>query len=363
MLRDLNARTQPFKAMPVFNNWDVVAKAWYVALPSAALPRGTARSLLLCGQKVVLFRGEDGRVRCLDGFCPHMGTDLGIGTVVGDTLRCFFHHWRWDGDGRCAGIPALEARGTPGPEHHPPGARLEAWATEEKYGFVWVWPDRVAPYPVVDHSELAGEDLVVEHGEPYTRACHHHVTMINGIDPQHLRTVHGIDIDMDMQVAEDRPGLLDITLTGELPRARPAERAVRALLGPTYSYKMRYAEGSIGCLTILRGVSWFGGGTPLPELYMIFAYRPEGPGRTLVQPIYLARRRPGWVGALTARFLMFLTRRAFFALQGEDGKVYENMRFQPGALLPVDAPVARFVGWVNRLEPSRWSRAPAPEPV
>lgn len=349
MLRVKNAGTQPFKTMPVFNNWDVVAKAWYIAIPSGQLRLGKARSMDLCGQWVVLFRGMDGRVRALDGFCPHMGTDLGIGRVVGNEIRCFFHHWHFDGKGQCTHVPCQ-------PEV-PFGARLQSYAVEEKYGFIWVYPDRLAPASVVVHSELEEEDLVWVHGRPYERSSHHHVTMINGIDPQHLRTVHGIEISMEMDLREnEHEGLLDITLTGELPASRSVERLARWLLGARYSYKMRYASASIGCLTILKGVSWFGSGRSLPELYMIFAYRPLAPGRTLVQPIYLARRRPGVFGWLTSLLLIWLTQRALIALRGEDGMVYENMRFQPGALIPIDAPVAKFIAHVNRLEISMWSR-------
>jgi phenylpropionate dioxygenase-like ring-hydroxylating dioxygenase large terminal subunit len=353
MLRGRNATTQPFRTMPVFNNWDVVAKAWYLAMPSRELARRSARSMDLCGQWVVLFRGEDGTVRALDGYCPHMGTDLGIGSVVGNEIRCFFHHWRYDGNGRCTNIPCQA--------EIPRNARLQSYCVQEKYGFIWVYPDRAAPATVVEHSELEGQDVVWSHGEPYERSCHHHVTMINGIDPQHLRTVHGIDIAMQMDLHEnDRQGLIDITLSGELPAARWRERAARRLLGARYSYRMRYAQASIGCLTMLKGVSWFGGGRSIPELYMIFAYRPLARGRTLVQPIYLARRRAGVRGWLVERFLMWLTRRMMLALQGEDGKVYENMRFATEALLPIDAPVAKFIAHVNRLEPSPWSaRSPS----
>jgi nitrite reductase/ring-hydroxylating ferredoxin subunit len=349
MHRTRNANTQPFKEMPVFNNWDVVAKAWYVGLPSAQLPAGEARSIDLCGQWVVLYRGMDERVRALDGYCPHMGTDLGIGAVEGNEIRCFFHHWRFDGEGRCSDIPCQA--------DVPTSATLRSYAVEEKYGFIWVYPDRKAVEGVVQHAELEGRELVWTHGKSYERSCHHHVTMINGIDPQHLRTVHGIEIEMEMRVHEDeRRGLLDITLSGELPSKKVLHRIARWLLGPRYSYSMRYAHASIGCLTILKGVSWFGKGRPLPELYMIFAYRPLARGRTLVQPIYLTRRRGGIAGWLVARVLMWLTKRAFFALQSEDGMVYENMRFQPRSLLPIDAPVARFIGHVNTLEPSVWSR-------
>ena len=354
MLRFRNARTQPFREMPVFNNWNVVANAWYLALPSAELPMGSARSMDVCGQWLVFYRGADGLVRALDGYCPHMGTDLGIGSVVGNEIRCFFHHWRYDGDGRCTAVPCQAAI--------PPAARLNSYAVEEKYGFIWVYPDRTAPHGVVMHSELEGRDHVWIHGTPYQRSCHYHVTMINGIDPQHLRTVHGIDIAMEMDLREHER-TLDITLSGELPASRAAERFARWLLGPRYSYKMRYASASIGCLTMLKGVSWFGSGRALPELYMIFAYRPLAPGKSLVQPIYLARRRPGLAGWLTSRFLMWLTRRAFFALQGEDGMVYENMRFQPGALLAIDSPVAKFIRHVNGLEVSVWSREDRRSPV
>lgn len=357
MHRIKNPRTQPFREMPVFNNWDVVAKAWYVGPASAQLPPGKVRSMDLCGQWVVLYRGMDGRVRALDGFCPHMGTDLGIGAVAGNDIRCFFHHWRFDGEGRCTGVPCQA--------DIPAAATLQSYAVEEKYGFIWVYPDRSAPCGVVEHAELEGRDCIWSHGEPYERSCHHHVTMINGIDPQHLRTVHGIDIEMHMDLHEDgRKGLLDITLTGELPSATPLQRFARWLLGSRYSYGMRYANASIGCLTILKGVSWFGSGRRLPELHMLFAYRPLARGRTLVQPIYVTGRRAGLWGRLTGRVLMWMTKRAIHALQGEDGMVYENMRFQPGALLPIDAPVARFIGHVNRLEASVWSKPDsAPRPA
>lgn len=354
MRRDWNQGTQPYQRMPVFDNWDVVAEGWYLAMPSADLRRGRARSARLCGQQVVLFRGGDGAVRCLDAFCPHMGADLGIGKVVGDELRCFFHHWRFDGAGRCTHVPVADAP--------PAAARLEAYAVTERFGFIWVYPappSEAPPLPI--HRELeGGPEPVWVHGFAYERSCHHHVTMINGIDPQHLRTVHGIDIDMDLAVEPGgEPGVVDYTLTGELPAVTRRDRLIRALVGPTYRYRMRYAHGTIGYLTVMKSTRLFGGDIPLPELYMIFAYRPEAPGRTRVQPIYLARARRGLAGRLAARLLLTAMKLGFYVLRDEDGQVYENMRFRPGALLPMDAPVARFIRWVNGLKPSRWSRRAA----
>lgn len=348
MRRHLNQSTQPLAEMPVFNNWGVVAEGWYLALPSRDLPRGAARSLTLCGHHVVLFRGEDGQVRCLDGFCPHMGTDLGIGRVDGDQLRCFFHHWSFDGEGRCRDIPC----GSPIPE----AARLHSWATDERYGFIWVYPAPEAPARVPAHEELEDDEVVWVHGFPYYRSCHHHVTMINGIDPQHLRTVHGIDIEMELSADEDDDrGLADFTLSGTLPVKTFGQRLATGIVGRTYSYRMRYAHGTLGFLTVMKDTYLFGGDRALPELYMIFAYRPDAFGRTLVQPIYLARRRPGVAGRAVQRALLTAMKLGFYVLRDEDGEIYENMRFRPKALLDIDKPVARFIRWVNRLKPSVWS--------
>ncbi|MEZ5303968.1 MAG: Rieske 2Fe-2S domain-containing protein [Verrucomicrobiales bacterium] len=123
MRRHQNAGTQPFLAMPVFQNWDVVAEAWYFACRSGEIGVGAVKAMNLCGQHVALYRGEDGAVRALDGFCPHMGTDLGIGTVKGDRIACFFHHWEFDGTGACRHIPCGEPT--------PPNACLQPYATAE----------------------------------------------------------------------------------------------------------------------------------------------------------------------------------------------------------------------------------------
>jgi len=350
MNRALNQHTQPFRTHPVFNNWDVVAKGWYIALRSKALGKMQATSVTVCGQRLVLFRGEDGKARALDAFCPHMGTNLGLGKVVGNTLRCYFHHWRYDESGACVDIPCGEPI--------PARARLHRWATEERYGFIWVYPDAVAPAPVPEPPELEGQTIDAVPGPAFTRPCHHHVNMINGIDPQHLSTVHGIRIDMQLEAKEDEAkGLYDFVLRGETPSKTVKERIVRALLGPVYAYGMRYSRGTIGVLTLAKDVRLFGTGPLLPEIYMLYAYRPIEPGKTEVQPIYLARRRRGPFGWLFSRALMWAMRIAYAVLRDEDGAIYDDIRFDPKNLLKMDAPVARYIAWVNRQTPSLWSKA------
>src|SRR3546814_6159593 len=54
----------------------------------------------------VLFRDEQGRHGLLDRDCPHRGADLAFGRPEHGGLRCPFHGWLFDVDGKCLETPA-----------------------------------------------------------------------------------------------------------------------------------------------------------------------------------------------------------------------------------------------------------------
>lgn len=331
----------------MFNNWQVVTEGWYIVCPSKDLKNESVLSRTVAGQKVAVFRDSKGQVHAMDGFCPHMGVDLGIGKVVNDRLRCFFHHWEYGTDGRCKHIPIQDEI----PKH----AVLQTYAVCEKYGFIWVNPNKDTQKPVLDVPGFEGQEMTYVHGKDYERGCHFHITMINGIDPQHLRTVHNIHIDMDLSIEQEDESRIDIELSGPMPDTTFAEKMTKKVLGNEYGYSMKYADGCVAALTILKRVKFFG--FNIPELHMIFAYQMIEPGRSHVQPIYLTQKRSGLLGGLKSRFWIFLTKMAFLSLQGEDGQVYENIRFNTQNLLKMDTPVTKYIRYINRLKPSVWSRA------
>jgi hypothetical protein len=121
---------------------------------------------------------------------------------------------------------------------------------------------------------------------------------------------------------------------------------------------MLYDHASNGFLTLVKNSYWFGGKNKIPALYMIFAYRPVGHNKTQVQPIFLTHKRSGVIGALKARALIWITQIGFRALQGEDGEVYENMRFNPNKLLPIDRLVGQYIQYVNKIPTSVWGKQP-----
>ncbi|MEO0605344.1 MAG: aromatic ring-hydroxylating dioxygenase subunit alpha, partial [Myxococcota bacterium] len=190
---------------------------------------------------------------------------------------------------------------------------------------------------------------------------HHHVNMINGIDAQHLRTVHGIPMSMTLEMTSsaDRR-VVDFTLSGDLPRSTWIQRTLRWLLGGHYAYSMRYAEGTIGLLSTMERVKWFGR-WPATPVRMLFAFTPLENGKTRSVPIYVAERKPGLVHAVRALWLLWMMKLGYAVLRDDDAKIYDNIRFQPNALLKIDKPVAQFVSWVNQLPRSSWSLGGSPD--
>jgi phenylpropionate dioxygenase-like ring-hydroxylating dioxygenase large terminal subunit len=326
----------------VFNNPNIIAKGWYVACKSNEIPIAQAKSITLCNQRIVLFRGADGTIRALDAYCPHLGTDLGIGRVEGNQIRCFFHHWAFDETGECRDIPCQIAI----PNH----AKVRSYATEERYGLIWIYPDKTAPTGVPTFDELRDRAVTVSYDKPIQRNCHHHICMMNGIDAQHLRTVHGLSIEMQLELTENQPGQIDFTMSGEVPGNNRKERLVQWFLGDHYSYSMRYANGCAGLLTVMKNVRL------VPPLHMIYAYKPLPNGQTEILPIYVTAKRSGVFGWCKSQILLLLTRLTYYFLRDEDGVIYDNIRFEPRALLLIDAPLVHYMNYVNKLEISGWSQ-------
>jgi 3-ketosteroid 9alpha-monooxygenase subunit A len=167
------------------------ATGWFVVATADELPPGGVLPLRYFGQKLVAFRGESGAVNVLDGYCPHLGADLGIGgVVVGESIRCPFHAWRFDGAGTCVEIPYARKI--------PPRACIRTWTVREQSGLIFVWHDRLGRPPSYEIPVIA------EHGTPeWTGWTMNQATIKtqpreiveNVADRGHFPTVHGTQIE------------------------------------------------------------------------------------------------------------------------------------------------------------------------
>ncbi len=348
MLERFNTTTQPSDEHPLFNNWDVIPEAWYFAFPCKELKKGAVKSLQVQNQRLVVFRTKTGTVKALDAFCPHMGTDLSLGKVCGENLQCFFHRWEFNGEGRCRKIPSLPK------SEVDQDLGLRSYPVSEKYGMIWIYAGINPIVPVLEVPDLNGKSTVFRIGRMNSNRSHHHISMVNGLDAQHLQTVHGLSLQMSIDVSEQGQEV-EFVLKGPVPKKTCMDRGMRWLFGPHYSYSMRYSQASIASLTILRDVYFWHENWKWPRLHMLYAYRPVSEGLSVTQPIYLTEKRSGIFGSVRSWFYLWLTQRAYYFLKDEDDKIYDHVRFDSKRFLGVDQTVSRYIRYVNTLQPSSWS--------
>ncbi|MBT3553032.1 MAG: aromatic ring-hydroxylating dioxygenase subunit alpha [Rhodospirillaceae bacterium] len=115
---------------------------WYVAAESFEVNRQPTPRIIL-GEPVVLYRTQDGTTVALEDRCCHQRAPLHRGKLEGDAIRCGYHGLVFDQHGVCTEIPEQE--------RIPSSARVRAYASAEKHGWVWVW---------MGDSALADESLI-----------------------------------------------------------------------------------------------------------------------------------------------------------------------------------------------------------
>ena len=348
MNRIFNKLTQPQAQYKIFNNPEVLPKAWYITLKCKQLRKLEVKAVIIGGQKLILYRGKSGQAYALDAFCPHMGTSLAIGTVVNEHIRCYFHHWCFDGEGQCVHIPAQPEKSTQ--------IKTTGYAVKEAYGYIWVYPDIHPNAPLLVPPDLANDETVFSMDKPVRALCHHHIRMINGLDAQHLKFIHKLDIHLKLELHEETERI-NFTLSGKIPNRSLGQKLARFLLGPSYSYSMSYAQGSVASLTLMQDVYFIKPEWSWPRLHMIFAYLPgQDSISSYSYPIFITKKRSTLAGKILAKFLLFAVKRAYYHLRDDDNKIYDNIRFNTKNLLPIDETLIKYINYVEGLEPSAWSK-------
>jgi phenylpropionate dioxygenase-like ring-hydroxylating dioxygenase large terminal subunit len=146
------------------------------------------KRIQILGEELVVFRDLSGKVGVLQLFCSHRGASLEFGLVSKRGIRCCYHGWLYDVDGKI-----LE---TPG---EPPESTLKdrlfhgAYPVHEYKGMVFAYmgpPDKKPPFPMYDFFDIPELPKIVIH--KYHLPCNWLQVKENAMDPAHLVFLHTI---------------------------------------------------------------------------------------------------------------------------------------------------------------------------
>lgn len=155
--------------------------AWYFfGEAHELLRRPVSRDLL--GRRLTAFRTQSGRVRVLDARCSHLRADLGNGRVVGETIQCPYHNWRYDADGRCVHVPGGAAV--------PDFTRQRVYPTVERHGLVFFFNGPRELYPLPFFPDADPADFMRARPFGMTLSCPWWLVGANACDLQHFAGAH-----------------------------------------------------------------------------------------------------------------------------------------------------------------------------
>ncbi|HEU5196088.1 MAG TPA: Rieske 2Fe-2S domain-containing protein [Methylomirabilota bacterium] len=109
---------------------------WLPALLTRELPEpdGAPVRVRLLGEDLIAFRDTRGTIGLLDEFCPHRRSSLYFGRNEECGLRCVYHGWKFDVDGRC-----VDMMNEPADLQFKDKIATTSYSTLEAGGVVWAY--------------------------------------------------------------------------------------------------------------------------------------------------------------------------------------------------------------------------------
>jgi 5,5'-dehydrodivanillate O-demethylase len=138
----------------------------------------------LLGEDFILFRDGTGRVGLLDIACPHRQASLALGRVEERGIRCCYHGWLLNADGRCLEMPA-----------EPPASRLHEEVRQRRgliqeaggLIFAYIGPE---PAPLLPRYDLLFREDCDRQVWAKEDQCNWAQRAENGVDPYHSMSLH-----------------------------------------------------------------------------------------------------------------------------------------------------------------------------
>jgi phenylpropionate dioxygenase-like ring-hydroxylating dioxygenase large terminal subunit len=158
---------------------------WHpIALADDLPPGGAPMPIKLLGEELVLFRDDRARLGLLGLYCSHRCADLSYGRIEDGGLRCLYHGWLFDIQGRC-----LEQPAEPPESRYKDEIRHPAYPVVERGGLILAYLGKDEP-PLLPSYEFLNARPEHRFLQKTFMECNYLQALEGDIDPAHISFLH-----------------------------------------------------------------------------------------------------------------------------------------------------------------------------
>jgi phenylpropionate dioxygenase-like ring-hydroxylating dioxygenase large terminal subunit len=161
-------------------------RRFWQPLPIMQEPTDLPIRFSLLGEDLVVFRDKSGHVGVLELHCSHRGTSLEFGLVEQNGIRCCYHGWQFDVDGRI-----LDTPGEPPESTYKDRLCHGAYPVREYEGMIFTYmgpPDKMPFFPIFSSFKVKGYHRSM--GRRDITPCNWLQVTENALDPTHTAFLH-----------------------------------------------------------------------------------------------------------------------------------------------------------------------------
>ena len=166
---------------------ELMRRYWHPIAATAELDEAPTKAIRILCEDLVLYRNTSGGYGLVGSRCAHRRALLTFGVPEADGLRCMYHGWKYNAEGRCTEQPFEE---TANPDSRfKDKVRIAGYPVQELGGLLWTYlgPD---PAPVLPRWEPLVQDNCVRDIALADLPCNWLQCQENSVDPVHVEWLH-----------------------------------------------------------------------------------------------------------------------------------------------------------------------------
>lgn len=168
----------------------MIKNQWYLACFLHELEKTNLLKKTIVKQDFIIFKNTKNNISILEDRCCHRNVHLSLGKVCNENIKCGYHGWEFNTEGKCVHIPIIENN-----ENIPQKAQVKKYPHKIKHQAVWVY---IGENNKIDNASIPNFEAM----DHYPFVYNYHTLKANIklvaeslFDAQHINHVHSKSIN------------------------------------------------------------------------------------------------------------------------------------------------------------------------